>query len=355
MIGHATANAILARLSRALAPPEHFLLPLRVGTAHAGWLDEQRAARLAGFAGIFAVNNDGVSFLPSLHDEPSRTKALAGVTATLAAEGALTKWRDELYAAAPAFGAPPWFLLERAAARYFGVHTWAAHANGVVRGPPKAQMWFARRSEGKAIDPLKLDNLVGGGIAAGATTGETLAKEAWEEAGIKSELVSRAQPAGAVHLWREQPDGLQSETIFVHDLWLPGDFVPANQDGETIEHRLVVMDDAARLIALAEGPDEVTADASLVVARLPAAAGAVDAASPAFGRLKALQHSRGCAPRVSRRTCLMPISSVSRMALTACRISSGPIAPMHPRESFDLRELAGIQDEALVADAIVEF
>ena len=214
---------------------------------------------------------------------------------------------------------------------------WRAHvggdANGVVRGPPKAQMWFARRSEGKAIDPLKLvDNLVGGGIAAGATTGETLAKEAWEEAGIKSELVSRAQPAGAVHLWREQPDGLQSETIFVHDLWLPGDFVPANQDGETIEHRLVVMDDAARLIALAEGPDEVTADASLVVLDFLLRQGAVDAASPAFGRLKALRNTHAAArPRVSRRHVLDAHSaSVSRMALTACRISSGPIAPMHP-------------------------
>jgi 8-oxo-dGTP pyrophosphatase MutT (NUDIX family) len=297
VIGHATANAILARLSRALAPPEHFLLPLRVGTAHAGWLDEQRAARLAGFVDVFAVNSDGVSFLPSLHNESSRSKAVAGVTATLAAEGALTKWRDELYAAAPAFGAPPWFLLERAAARYFGVHTWAAHINGVVRGPPKAQMWFARRSEGKAIDPLKLDNLVGGGIAAGATAAETLAKEAWEEAGIRGELATRAQPAGAVHIWREQPDGLQSETIFVNDLWLPGDFTPANQDGEAIEHRRVEMDDAARLIALAEGPDEVTADASLVVLDFLLRQGAVDAASPAFGRLKALRNTHAAARR----------------------------------------------------------
>ena len=38
------------------------------------------------------------------------------------------------------------------------------------------------------------------------------------------------------------PDGLQRETVFVHDLVLPPDFVPANQDGEAVEHRLVDLD-----------------------------------------------------------------------------------------------------------------
>ena len=47
----------------------------------------------------------------------------------------------------------PWFLLERAAARYFGVHTCAAHVNGLVRGATATTMWFARRSADKAIDP----------------------------------------------------------------------------------------------------------------------------------------------------------------------------------------------------------
>ncbi len=288
----------MTRLRRALATAgATCCVRCESGRPIAGWLDEHRAARLADFADVFAVNSDGVSFLPSLADEQSRSKAMADVTATLAAEGALTQWRDELYAAAPAFGAPPWFLLERAAARYFGVHTWAAHINGVVRGPPKAQMWFARRSEGKAIDPRKLDNLVGGGIAAGETVGETLAKEAWEEAGIKTDLALRAQPAGAVHIWREQPDGLQSETIFVHDLWLPGDFAPANQDGEAVDHRLVAMDEAARLIALTDEPDEVTADASLVVLDFLLRQGAVDPAMPAYNGLKGLLRAQAAARR----------------------------------------------------------
>ncbi len=262
----------------------------------AGWLDDRRAARLAAFPDIFSVSDDGLSFHPGLHDEPSRTAAMAQVAVTLAAEGALTPWRNELYAVAPAFGAAPWFRLERAAARYFGVHTWAAHINGVVHGAPETLMWFARRSKHKAIDPGMLDNLVGGGIAAGATLVATMAKEAWEEAGIAAELAACAVPAGAIHLWREQPDGLQSETIFVSDLWLPEEFVPANQDGESVAHRLLPIGDAAQLIAATDGPDTVTADASLVVLDFLLRQHALDPADSSHAGLAALRN-----PQAARR------------------------------------------------------
>ncbi len=281
MIDNATANAILARLAPELAAPKRRRLPLRVDAAIAGWLDEERAARLAAFADVFAVNSDSVDFVPALRDARLRSEAMAVVAEALAHEGALTAWRNELYAVAPEFGAPPWFRLERAAARYFGVHTWAAHANGVVRGSPEPQMWFARRSPDKAIDPGMLDNLVGGGIAAGATVAKTLVKEAWEEAGVPAELAALARPVGAVQLWRE----------------LPENFVPANQDGEAVGHRRVRIADAARLIAVVEGPDKVTADASLVVLDYLMRHGAIDSTSPVCDKLKALLHPQAAARR----------------------------------------------------------
>ena len=226
---------------------------------------------------------------------------MAGVAATLAAEGALTAWRDERYAVAPALEEAPWFVMERAAARYFGVQTYAAHVNGVVRdvvgGAPGMRMWFARRSNGKAIDPGMLDNLVGGGMAAGATVLQTQAKEAWEEAGISAAIAAGAIPAGTVDIWREQPDGVQSETIFVADLWLPAEFTPANQDGEAVGHRLVALDEAARLIALSDGADEVTADASLVVLDFLLRHDAITAASPFRDELSALRHPQAAARR----------------------------------------------------------
>ncbi len=162
----------------------------------------------------------------------ARSHALARVARALAADGLLTAWRDERYVVSPTFGAPPWFELERAAARYFGIRTYAAHVNGLVRRDGETAMWIARRSPDKPIDPGMLDNLVGGGVAVGQTVASTVIKEAWEEAGVAANTATLAQPAGAVHICREQPDGLQRETIFVHDLWLAPDFVPAGQDGE---------------------------------------------------------------------------------------------------------------------------
>lgn len=256
------STRIERRLARLLAPPAGPLVALGVEGAIAGRMTPPRAARLAQFDRAFRMNGSSLEFVPALDDAAARTEALVRVTEQLAREGALTAWRDERYAVAAALGAAPWFELERAAARYFGVHTHAAHVNGLVRGEPHPSMWIARRSATKAIDPGMLDNLVGGGIASGATVAGTVVKESWEEAGIVEPVASRAALAATLTIYREQPDGIQHETIHAHDLWLPVDFVPANQDGEAVEHRLLTLGDVARLAA----GDEITADATLVIA-----------------------------------------------------------------------------------------
>ena len=265
MIADTVLTALCSRLTRALAPPHANYRPLRVEDCDAGWLDDARAARLARASEVFVVDENSVRFVDGLDDEKQRSAAIDRVVRELAAADELTAWRNERYAVAPALGAAPWFVIERSAARYFGVNTYAAHVNGLVRDAQGVRMWLARRSPTKSIDPGMLDNLVGGGIAVGQTTATTLIKEAWEEAGVPTPLARQAQRAGTVRICREQPDGLQRETIFVHDLWLPSTFTPAGRDDEVADYRLVTLPEAARLIALQRGPDVVTADASLVI------------------------------------------------------------------------------------------
>jgi 8-oxo-dGTP pyrophosphatase MutT (NUDIX family) len=265
MIDEAILPAIYARLAAALATPSIRYRPLIVDGTTLGWLDDARASRLASFRTVFRVGIDSISIAETLRDCDWRSAALADVIQALRDQGEFPAWRNELYAVAPTFGVPPVFLLERGAARWFGVRTWAVHVNGIVGEDAASELWFARRSPDKGIDPGRLDNLVGGGITAGARVGETLIKEAWEEAGIAADVARHAQPAGAVHVRRMLPDGLQRETIFVHDLALSRHFVPINQDGEAVEHRRVDLYEAARLLAVESGPDEVTVDASLVV------------------------------------------------------------------------------------------
>jgi len=265
MIKGAILPAICARLRAALAAPSIPLRPLVVDGFALGLLDDARAAQLARFETVFRVGDDRVVFADRLRSSDERSAALVDVTNALRSDGEFPAWRDELYAVAPSFGAAPAFLIERGAARWFGVRTWAVHVNGVVGLGEESQLRFARRSPDKGIDPGRLDNLVGGGIAAGARVAETLVKEAWEEAGIDAACARSARPAGAVHVRRALPDGLERETIFVHDLALSRHFVPVNQDGEVVEYQRVDLHEAARLIASERGPDEVTIDASLVV------------------------------------------------------------------------------------------
>jgi 8-oxo-dGTP pyrophosphatase MutT (NUDIX family) len=265
MLDAALLDRIARRLAAALAPPSGPLWPFRVDGQIVGELDPPRAADLARFAGTFVVTAGEVRFAPHLTDAGARSAAVADVARALADDGRLTAWRDELYAVGAAPGGEPVFLLERAAARYFGIRTFAAHVNGTTRRDGATAMWIARRSPRKAIDPGMLDNLVGGGVAAGATIEGTVVKEAWEEAGLPSYVARAARPVAALEIRRAQPDGLQLETIVVHDLDLPSDLIPINQDGEVAELRLVTPDEAARLTANESGPDIVTADASLVI------------------------------------------------------------------------------------------
>lgn len=264
MNGDAILPAIRARLDAALAAPHPRYRVLRVAGATLGWIDDARAARLTRFADVFVVADDRVEFAPSLTTAAARSSAMAAVAQSLRGAGELPAWRDELYAVATSFDAPPAFVLERGAARWFGIRTYAAHVNGYAVVGDAIELWFARRSATKAVDPGMLDNLVGGGIAAGATVQETVLREAWEEAGITAHIARRAQAHGAVRIRRALPDGLQDETVFIHDLALATSFMPANQDGEAVEHRRVDLAVAARLLAATDGPDVVTIDATFV-------------------------------------------------------------------------------------------
>ena len=211
MIDGATLLAIGHRLGAELGRPEHSYRPLRVGREVAGWLDDFRSKRLAAFDDVIDVRDEEITFSRRLDTAAARTAALDRVARSLAADRLLTAWRNERYAVAPAFEAPPWFELERATARYFGIHTYAAHVNGLVRRSGDIAMWIARRSLTKSIEPDRLDNLVAGGIAVGQSVAATVVKEAWEEAGIDANVAALARPAGTVHICREQPDGLQRE------------------------------------------------------------------------------------------------------------------------------------------------
>ena len=236
-------KALPPRLARRLRFRAELHVPLFTGRTRIGWLQPELAVRLAAWPKVFQTSAEAVRLLDS--------GALDRVVEQLAQEGFIPGWRNERYRIADLFD------IERAAARPFGFATQAVHVNAVVG----QSMWLARRAYTKPTDPGMLDNLVGGGIGAALSVEETLVKEAWEEAGVPADLARRATASGIVELLREVAEGVQSELIHVHELELPSDFVPVNQDGEVAEFRLVPLGEARRLI---EETDELTVDAALV-------------------------------------------------------------------------------------------
>ena len=191
-----------------------------------------------------------------------RDAAWGRINRALHDAGLLPGWRDEPYAVRSVAGGPVLAVVERAAARFFGLLTVAAHANGYVAdadGRP-TRLWIARRATTKATDPGRLDNLIGGGVPHGQTPFEALLREGFEEAGLDAAQVAQAVPGAIVELCRDVPEGLQHEWLHVHDLRLAPEVVPANRDGEVAEFTCHPID-AALAIAAA---GEMTVDAELV-------------------------------------------------------------------------------------------
>jgi len=218
-------------------------LPFYVREHIVGWLRPSFADRLRRWPHVFEVGDAFVAMRTQPDTPAARTAAMAEVTRELARDGVLPGWRDEPVSVAVRHGSPELLRIERAATRAFGFTAYAAHLNAFVRIGGRTHVWIARRSPQKAIDPDRLDNLVGGRIAAGMSVDETLRKEAWEEAGIPPALLSDLNCAGAVRVEYSVPDGLHREILFVHDLWLPADFKPVNQDGEVAEIRRMPLEE----------------------------------------------------------------------------------------------------------------
>jgi len=236
-------------------------LPFYVREHLVGWLRPSFADRLRRWPHVFEAGDAFVTMRARPDTPAGRTSAIAEVTKDLAHDGVIGGWRNELVSVAERYGAPELMRIERAATRPFGLLAHGAHVNAFTRIGGRVHVWIARRSADKPIDPDKLDNLVGGRISAGMSVDETLRKEAWEEAGIPPALLEDLNCVSAVHVEYSVPDGLHREILFVHDLWLPPDFKPVNQDGESSEIRRFPLEDVTQ--ELLSG--EFTLDAGAVM------------------------------------------------------------------------------------------
>ena len=205
----------------------------------------------------------------------SRTLSLELLTARLRDAGHITGWRNEKFslwsensnsnlslkgeAIQPDPSKPEAFRMERAAFRFFGLHSHAVHINGFT---PNGNMWCGRRSLSKSVDPGMLDNLAAGGLPADESLFDCGVREMAEEAGLPASLAQSALPCAYVETCRAVQEGWHHETLWVYNIVLPDECVPANQDGEVSEFVLLSPSQVVNAIQ----QNAFTVDASCVIA-----------------------------------------------------------------------------------------
>jgi 8-oxo-dGTP pyrophosphatase MutT (NUDIX family) len=250
-----------AWLTEALAVDYAAFLPLRAAERRFGWVRPEFAQVLARFPDVFDCEPERVTLVATLATAAARTGALARVAEALRVESLIGGWRDELHEVYAEASGEPLACIERAAVKRFGIRGRAVHLNGLVQSAAGVAMWIARRSATKPNDPDKLDNLVGGGIAAGLDAWQTLLKECREEAGVPFELARRARPRESLAFDYLVPDGLDSNEVDAFDLMLPPGFAPRNEDGEVAGFELLRLDEVHERL---QAPHLFTVDAALV-------------------------------------------------------------------------------------------
>lgn len=173
--------------------------------------------------------------------------------------GFIPGWRNEDFAWIDQNG-HEYFRLERSAFRTFGFRSMATHINGYTKA---GNLWLGRRSETKATDPGRLDNIAAGGIGADETPWVNARRELWEEAGVPPQISDQIEPVGRIHMRRTIPGrGFHDEQLYVYDLQLAENFFPTNHDGEVSGFiEITLSEAAARILA-----DEFTSDAAFVTA-----------------------------------------------------------------------------------------
>jgi 8-oxo-dGTP pyrophosphatase MutT (NUDIX family) len=214
-----------------------------LGSVNPVWLERL----LASEASLFTANAAGLCCTLS-GDYGHFSRELAAAARRWQQTGWLNGWRDENFTAFRLDGTPL-FELERAAFRPLGLTSRAVHLNGLVRtADDTVRMWIGRRSPDKAVDPNRMDNLMGGGIAAGESIALALEREGWEEAGIPADRLELLRPATCLLAERPVQRGLHREWLYTFDLWLNDGEIPCNQDGEVAEHVLLDLAEVEQLI-----------------------------------------------------------------------------------------------------------
>lgn len=220
-------------------------IPFLVNQEVIGWVKPSFAQHLYQWPDVFTISNQAVQISPDLTTVDSITTQLDQVTETLFQQGIVDTWVGEKYPAVQTYDESPRFYIERAVTHYFGLRSFGVHLNGLVKKSDGLYLWIAERSRSKPFWPGKLDQMIAGGQPAHLTLMENVIKESAEEANVPRYLAQQAKYITSLSYCSEGSRGINPDTLFVYDLWLPESFEPENTDQEVESFQLIRIDELA--------------------------------------------------------------------------------------------------------------
>mgnify|MGYP002662924516 CR=1 FL=1 len=131
------------------------------------------------------------------------TAAFDALARALRALGHCGPWRNEQLAVCTAQG-KCLGTIERGLVRVLGIATQAVHLVGLA---PDGRMWVQKRSMTKPNTPGLWDTLWGGMVSAADSLPQALARETWEEAGLRVEALQGLRHGGHVDFSRLRGSG----------------------------------------------------------------------------------------------------------------------------------------------------
>ena len=188
------------------------------------------------------------------------TAGLNALAHALHAAGLAGAWRDEQLAVCNATG-QRLGTIERAAVRPLGIATQAVHLLGFA---PDGRQWVQQRALFKPNDPGLWDTLMGGMVSADdaldATLMTALARETWEEAGLRLADLQELRYGGHIDTCRPARDGGGAGYLVERLDWfscvVPDCLVPVNQDGEVTQFAQFDARTVQTMIAAGQFTDE---------------------------------------------------------------------------------------------------
>lgn len=142
------------------------------------------------------------------------------------------------------------FNLERYACVVMGLTIYGVHFTAYVSAPEEEggiKFWVSRRSENTPAFPGMLDNTAAGGIKSGETPTYSAGREAYEEASLSKDHISKMKAVGTISYFGKTDHAgdqrlLQAVVEFLYECELPADVTPKPHDDEASNFELFTVD-----------------------------------------------------------------------------------------------------------------